>query len=124
MRRAFASDRRIACGDILDSISLKMSLRLLGFLRMRQLPQIPVEQLVRQRQHLIIEPFAARLVPADQEHGAPVRVESKQDAKWPALALDTQLFHVRVLASLEGIDERATESRPDLAKHEQGCANI
>src|SRR5438309_4187643 len=62
----------------------------------------------------IESPFAAAgLVTRYQQDRAPPRIESKGDAPYATLGIETQLLHIGVLRPIERIDPRAAGSRTE-----------
>jgi len=59
--------------------------------------QMLVIQTIGQRNHFIIKPVIAGLVPTDQQNGATTGIESKHGSQWPTLMLSAQFLHIGML---------------------------
>jgi len=75
-----------------------------------------VKPVVRFSDELFIEPLlaAAGFVACDKENGLAFRVERKNDAPLTIRRTEAELFHVGVTGSVQRIDARTPQLRPEL----------
>lgn len=75
-----------------------------------------VKPVVRSSDELFIEPLltAAGFVACDKENGLTLRVKGESDAPLPIRRAEAELFHIGVAGSVQRLDTRPTQLRPDL----------